>query len=65
LVALVTKSVFSPAPPNELFVSAALGTSVVMFLVAAALVSSWLITVAEIATQVVDLVRPSWRARRS
>ncbi|MGB7704816.1 MAG: SLC13 family permease, partial [Pseudolabrys sp.] len=31
---------------------------VVMFLVAAALVSSWLITVAEIATQVVDLVRP-------
>jgi tripartite ATP-independent transporter DctM subunit len=40
------------------FVSAALSTSVVMFLVAAALVSSWLITVAEIATQVVDLVRP-------
>jgi tripartite ATP-independent transporter DctM subunit len=29
-----------------------------MFLVAAALVSSWLITVSEIATQVVDLVRP-------
>jgi tripartite ATP-independent transporter DctM subunit len=42
----------------EVFVSAALSTSVVMFLVAAALVSSWLITVAEIATQVVDLVRP-------
>ena len=42
----------------EVFVSAALTTSVVMFLVAAALVSSWLITVAEIATQVVDLVRP-------
>jgi TRAP-type transport system large permease protein len=40
------------------FVSAALSTSVVMFLVAAALVSSWLITVAEIAGQVVDLVRP-------
>ncbi len=40
------------------FVSAALSTSVVMFLVAAALVSSWLITVSEIATQVVDLVRP-------
>ena len=42
----------------EVFVSAALSTAVVMFLVAAALVSSWLITVAEIATQVVDLVRP-------
>jgi TRAP-type transport system large permease protein len=42
----------------EVFVSAALSTSVVMFLVAAALVSSWLITVAEIANQVVDLVRP-------
>ena len=42
----------------EVFVSAALSTSVVMFLVAAVLVSSWLITVAEIATQVVDLVRP-------
>jgi tripartite ATP-independent transporter DctM subunit len=40
------------------FVSAAISTSVVMFLVAAALVSSWLITVAEIANQVVDLVRP-------
>lgn len=42
----------------EVMVSAALSTSIVMFLVAAALVSSWLITVAEIATQVVDLVRP-------
>src|SRR4029453_1881005 len=36
----------------EVFVSSALSTSVVMFLVAAALVSSWLITVAEIANQV-------------
>jgi len=42
----------------QVFVSAALSTSIVMFLVAAALVSSWLITVAEIAGQVVDLVRP-------
>jgi TRAP-type transport system large permease protein len=42
----------------EVFVSAALSTSVVMFLVAAALVSSWLITVSEITNQVVDLVRP-------
>jgi len=39
-------------------VSSAITTSVVMFLVAAALVSSWLITISEITTQVVDLVRP-------
>ena len=42
----------------RLFVSAGLTTAIVMFLVAAALVSSWLITVAEVAQQVVDLVRP-------
>ena len=42
----------------ETFVAAALTTSIIMFLVAAALVSSWLITVSEIATQVVDLLRP-------
>jgi TRAP-type transport system large permease protein len=42
----------------QVFVSAALSTSIVMFLVAAALVSSWLITVSEIATQIVDLMRP-------
>ena len=33
-------------------------TSIVMFLVAAALVSSWLITVSEISTQIVDLLKP-------
>src|SRR6476659_2338850 len=42
----------------DIFVSAAITTSIVMFLVAAALVSSWLITVSEIATQVVDLLKP-------
>ena len=42
----------------DTFVTAALTTSVIMFLVAAALVSSWLITVSEIASQVVDLLRP-------
>lgn len=42
----------------QTFVTAALTTSIVMFLVAAALVSSWLITVSEIATQVVDLLQP-------
>lgn len=40
------------------FVSAARTTAVVMFLVAAALVSSWLITVSEMAASVVDLLRP-------
>jgi len=40
------------------FVTAALTTSVIMFLVAAALVSSWLITVSEIATQIVGLLKP-------
>lgn len=40
------------------FVSSAVTTSIVMFLVAAALVSSWLITVSEISAQVVDLLRP-------
>jgi tripartite ATP-independent transporter DctM subunit len=40
------------------FVSSAIMTSVVMFLVAAALVSSWLITISDITSQVVALVRP-------
>lgn len=40
------------------FVTAAMTTSVIMFLVAAALVSSWLITVSEIATQIVELLKP-------
>lgn len=40
------------------FVTAAKTTAVVMFLVAAALVSSWLITVSEVATTVVELLRP-------
>lgn len=40
------------------FIRAAYTTAVVMFLVAAALVSSWLITVAEIANQIVDMLQP-------
>jgi TRAP-type transport system large permease protein len=42
----------------EVFVSSAVTTSIVMFLVAAALVSSWLITVSEISAQVVTLLKP-------
>jgi len=40
------------------FITAAKTTAVVMFLVAAALVSSWLITVAELPGQVVGLLEP-------
>ena len=42
----------------EVFVSAAKTTAVIMFLVAAALVSSWLITVAQIPQQMVALLQP-------
>jgi tripartite ATP-independent transporter DctM subunit len=42
----------------DVFLRAALTTSVVMFLVAAALVSSWLITVSEISSQIVTLLQP-------
>ena len=40
------------------FVAAAKTTAVVMFLVAAAMVSAWLITVAQLPAQVVDLLSP-------
>jgi len=42
----------------EVFVSAAKITSVIMFLVAAAMVSAWLITVADLPSKVVDLLQP-------
>ncbi|MFB6460365.1 TRAP transporter large permease [Bradyrhizobium tunisiense] len=42
----------------QVFVSSAVTTSIVMFLIAAALVSSWLITVSEISTQIVHLLKP-------
>ena len=43
---------------HGVFVGAAKTTAVIMFLVAAALVSSWLITVAQIPQQVVQLLQP-------
>jgi tripartite ATP-independent transporter DctM subunit len=43
---------------TKILISSAQITAVVMFLVAAALVSSWLITVAEISGQIVELARP-------
>jgi tripartite ATP-independent transporter DctM subunit len=42
----------------EVFVTAAETTAIVMFLVAAALVSAWLITVAELPAQVTALMKP-------
>jgi tripartite ATP-independent transporter DctM subunit len=42
----------------EVIASAAVTTGVVMFLVAAALVSSWLITVADISGEIVGLLKP-------
>ena len=42
----------------EVFVSAAKTTSIIMFLVAAAMVSAWLITVADIPAKMIELLRP-------
>ena len=42
----------------DVFVTAAKTTSVIMFLVAAAMVSAWLITVANIPAQMVELLKP-------
>jgi tripartite ATP-independent transporter DctM subunit len=42
----------------EVFVSAAKSTGIVMFLVAAALVAAWLITIADLPGQVVELLEP-------
>ena len=43
---------------REVFVAAAKTTAVIMFLVAAAMVSAWLITVADIPAKTVELLRP-------
>jgi len=43
---------------HEVFVSAAKTTAVIMFLTAAAMVSAWLITVADIPAQTVDMLKP-------
>ena len=58
---IVAMFIYRELKPSELyavFVTAGVTTAIVMFLVAAALVSAWLITVSEIATAVVDLLRP-------
>jgi tripartite ATP-independent transporter DctM subunit len=43
---------------HEVFVSAAKTTAIIMFLVAAAMVSAWLITVADIPTKTIELLQP-------
>jgi tripartite ATP-independent transporter DctM subunit len=58
---IVAMFIYRELKPSELyavFVTAGVTTAIVMFLVAAALVSAWLITVSEISTAVVDLLRP-------
>jgi TRAP-type transport system large permease protein len=58
---IIAVFVYRELKPSELyavFVTSAKTTAVVMLLVAAALVSAWLITVSEIATSIVDLLEP-------
>jgi TRAP-type transport system large permease protein len=57
-VAMFVYRELKPSQLFEIFVHAGMITSVVMFLVAAALVSGWLITVSDIAKSVVSLVEP-------
>ena len=48
-----------------IFVTAAKTTAVIMFLVAAAMVSAWLITVADLPSKVIGLLAAaSWTTRR-
>lgn len=57
-VAMVIYRELRPAELFDVFVSAARTSAVVMFLVAAALVSSWLITVSDVASQLIDILEP-------
>ena len=58
LVATLVYRELKPAQLYRVIVAAARTSAVVMFLVAAAAVSAWLITVANIPAQVVDLLQP-------
>ncbi|WP_158046250.1 TRAP transporter large permease subunit [Skermanella pratensis] len=57
-VATVIYRELKPSHLFELFVNSAKTTSVVMFLVAAAMVSAWMITVADLPGQVTELLAP-------
>ena len=58
VVAVFVYRELKPAQLYAVFITAAKTTSVVMFLVAAALVSAWLITVADLPSKVVGLLQP-------
>lgn len=58
LVSTVVYREISLRQMYTVFVSASKITSVIMFLVAASMVSAWLITVADIPDQVIDLLKP-------
>ncbi len=57
-VSMVIYRELKPAMLLPVFTSAAKTTSLVMFLVAAAMVSSWLITIADLPNKVIDLLQP-------
>ncbi|CAO3359778.1 TRAP transporter large permease subunit [Azospirillum melinis] len=57
-VAVVVYRELKPSQLFELFASAATTTAVVMFLVAAAMVSAWMITIANLPAQVGDMLEP-------
>ena len=57
-VAIMVYRELKPAQLFEVFASAAKTTAVIMFLVAAAMVSAWLITVANIPAQMIALLEP-------
>jgi len=57
-VAVVVYRELKPSQLFELFASAATTTAVVMFLVAAAMVSAWMITIANLPAQVADMLEP-------
>ncbi|KCB49512.1 TRAP transporter large permease [Bordetella hinzii] len=58
---LISTLVYRELPPSRLyglFVSAAKTSAIVMFLIAAAMVTAWLITVADLPSKVVDMLAP-------
>ncbi|WP_376961413.1 TRAP transporter large permease subunit [Azospirillum sp. A26] len=57
-VAVVVYRELKPSQLFDLFASAATTTAVVMFLVAAAMVSAWMITIANLPAQVGDMLEP-------
>lgn len=57
-VATVIYKELSVRQLHDIFISSAKTTAIIMFLVAAAMVSAWLITVADLPSKVVDLLSP-------